>query len=53
MRTIEVLSALEMDTGKPAISSNQALVWAASGRPGVSEPIYGFGSLLEKGGNRL
>jgi maleate isomerase len=48
MRTIEVLSALERDTGKPAISSNQALVWAALRAAGVNEPVYGFGSLLER-----
>ena len=48
MRTIEVLSVLERDTGKPAISSNQALVWASLRAAGVNEPIYGFGSLLER-----
>jgi maleate isomerase len=48
LRTIEVLSALEKDTGKPAISSNQALLWGALQMVGVREPIYGFGSLLER-----
>ena len=48
LRTIEVLSALEKDTGKPAISSNQALLWGALRMVGVREPIYGFGSLLER-----
>jgi len=48
LRTIEVLSALESDTGKPTISSNQALLWAALKAVGVKEPIYGFGSLMEK-----
>ncbi|MEO0249730.1 MAG: maleate cis-trans isomerase [candidate division WOR-3 bacterium] len=48
LRTIEVLSALETDTGKPTISSNQALLWAALKALGVNEPIYGFGSLLER-----
>ena len=47
MRSIEVLSALERDTGRPVISSNQALVWAALKAAGVNEPVYGFGSLLE------
>jgi len=48
LRTIEVLSALEEDTGKPAISSNQALLWSALRMIGVIEPICGFGSLLER-----
>jgi maleate isomerase len=48
MRTIEVLSALEKDTGRPVISSNQALLWAALKAVGVRDPIYGFGSLLER-----
>ena len=48
LRTIEVLSVLECDTGKPTISSNQALLWAALRAVGVKEPIYGFGSLLER-----
>jgi len=48
LRTIEVLSALETDTGKPTISSNQALLWASLRAVGVRDPIYGFGSLLER-----
>lgn len=48
MRTIEILGALERDTGKPTISSNQALLWSALRAVGVNEPIYGFGSLLER-----
>ena len=48
LRTIEILSALEKDTGKPAISSNQALLWSALRMVGVNEPIYGYGSLLER-----
>lgn len=47
MRTIELLSVLESDTGKPAISSNQALVWAALRKMAVNAQIQGFGSLLE------
>jgi maleate isomerase len=48
LRTIEILSAIEKDTGKPAISSNQALLWASLRAVGVNDPIYGFGSLLER-----
>jgi len=48
LRTIEILSDLERNTGKPAISSNQAMLWGALRMVGVREPIYGFGSLLER-----
>jgi maleate isomerase len=48
LRTIEILSALEKDTGKPVISSNQALLWSALRMTRVSEPILGYGSLLER-----
>jgi maleate isomerase len=48
LRTIEILSTLERDTGKPVISSNQALLWSALRMTGVNEPILGYGSLLER-----
>jgi maleate isomerase len=48
LRTIEILSALETDTGRPVISSNQALLWSALRMVGVNERLYGFGSLLER-----
>lgn len=48
LRTIEILSTLEKDMGKPVISSNQALLWSALRMVGVNEPIHGFGSLLER-----
>lgn len=47
LRTIEVLSALERETGKTAISSNQALLWSALRAVGINDPLHGFGSLLE------
>jgi maleate cis-trans isomerase len=48
LRTIEILSTLEKDTGKPVISSNQALLWSALRMAGVKEPVTGYGSLLER-----
>lgn len=48
LRTIEILSTLEKDIGKPVISSNQAMLWSALRAMRVNEPIYGFGRLLEK-----
>jgi maleate isomerase len=48
LRTIEVLSVLEKDLGKPVISSNQAMLWSCLREVGVKESIYGFGSLMER-----
>jgi maleate cis-trans isomerase len=47
-RTIEILPGLEKDIGKPVISSNQAMFWDALNILGVNDPLYGYGSLLEK-----
>lgn len=48
LRTIEAIPALEKELGKPVISSNQALLWSSLRLAGVNDPIYGFGSLLER-----
>lgn len=44
--TIAVLETLERDLGKPVISSNQALFWAALRLAGVRDTVPGVGSLL-------
>jgi maleate cis-trans isomerase len=44
--TVGVLEALERELGKPAVSSNQALLWRALRLAGVREPVAGFGRLL-------
>ncbi len=47
-RTIDILSELEERTGKPALSSNLATLWAALKHlPKGCGPIRGFGRLLE------
>jgi maleate isomerase len=46
IRTIDVLEALERDLGKPALSTNQALMWRSLALAGVNTEIGGFGSLL-------
>jgi maleate cis-trans isomerase len=46
MPTISVLETLETDLGKPALSSNAAMMWHALRRCGVREPIPGYGRLL-------
>ena len=47
-RTIEILAELERHTGKPALSSNAATLWACLRRlPNWMGAIQGFGRLLE------
>lgn len=48
-RTFEVLEALEVDLGKPVISSNSATLWAVLKEVGIKEPVVGLGELLEFG----
>ena len=46
MRSIETLARLEKRLGKPVISSNQALMFAAMQRAGIADAVPGFGRLL-------
>jgi maleate cis-trans isomerase len=45
-RTFEVLEDLENDTGRPAVSSNQALLWHALRTLRVGDRLPGLGTLL-------
>ncbi len=45
-RSVEAVEALEQLLGKPVVSSNQAMIWAAFRKLGIKESIQGFGSLL-------
>jgi len=45
-RSFEILEALEQDTGRPAVSSNQALLWHALRTLGVGDRLPGLGRLL-------
>lgn len=47
-RAAEVLDIIETDLGKPAISSNQATLWAMLKLAGAREPVKGFGTLLTR-----
>ena len=51
-RSLEVIDAIEADTGKPVITSNQALLWSAMRAAGHSCQIYGFGRLLRGAADR-
>ena len=48
LRTIEVIKALEVDLGRPVVTSNQASMWKALRTGGFKERILGYGSLLEE-----
>jgi maleate isomerase len=45
-RTIEIIEALEENTGKPVVTSNQASMAMALKVMGIKEKIGGFGALL-------
>ena len=47
-RAMEVAEQLELDSGKPVITSNQATVWAAFRALGLTEPVLGNGRLLSE-----
>ena len=47
--TVAVLARIESELRKPVISSNQATMWKLKNMVGLTEPIKGFGSLLETG----
>ncbi|HZT87759.1 MAG TPA: aspartate/glutamate racemase family protein [Stellaceae bacterium] len=46
MPTLSVLEMLEQDLGKPAVSSNAAIIWHALRLCAVRQPIPGYGRLL-------
>jgi maleate isomerase len=46
-RSVEAVAAIEARTGKPVVSSNQSTIWTALRALGLTEPIAGFGRLLE------
>ena len=47
LRTVAVLQELEEDLAKPVVSANQASFWQGLRLAGVSEPVVGFGRLLQ------
>lgn len=47
MRLVEAVSVIEAATGKPATSSNHAMVWHMLRLAGIAEPIAGLGRLFE------
>ncbi len=49
LRTIDAIPAIEAASGKPATSSNHAMVWHMLRQSGIDEPIAGLGQLFERG----
>ncbi|MEQ1611575.1 MAG: Asp/Glu racemase [Hyphomicrobiaceae bacterium] len=47
LRTIDAIAAIEAASGKPATSSNHAMLWHMLRLAGINEPISGLGRLFE------
>lgn len=47
MRSVETIARLEQATGKPVVTSNQAMAYATLHALDIPDPIPGFGRLLE------
>ncbi len=46
-RSIDVIEAIEVDTGLPVITSNQVVMWSALRRLGIAENPPGYGRLWD------
>jgi len=46
VRSADVIEALERDLGRPVITSNQAMLWAALRSAGIHDRVAGFGRLM-------
>lgn len=46
LRSIEIINELELLTGKPVITSNQAMAWDVMRLAGINDSISGYGILL-------
>ena len=50
LRTLDIVDALEQQVGKPAIVSNQAMMWDCLRRAGIDDRIAGYGRLMHMSG---
>ena len=48
LRSVDIIDALEARTGKPVVTSNQALMWDALRLAGIPDRIEGYGRLLRE-----
>ena len=53
LRTLDIVDALEQQIGKPAIVSNQAMMWDCLRRAGIDDNIDGYGRLLQTSGRMV
>lgn len=47
-RVVDILEAFEADTGKPAVTPAQAMIWKTLSLMGFKSPIRGYGRLLSE-----
>lgn len=47
-RSLEVAEKIEQRIGKPVVTANGAMIWAALRAMGDAKPVKGFGKLLER-----
>lgn len=50
LRALDVVGALEEQVGKPAIVSNQAMMWDCLRRAGIDDRIEGYGRVFQMSG---
>ena len=48
VRSSEVIAALEDRLARPVITSNQVMAWHALRSGGITDPVHGYGRLLER-----
>ncbi len=48
LRAIDVLESIEQTIGKPALSSNQCMIWDCLRSAGYQSPLEGYGRLLRQ-----
>lgn len=53
LRALDIVGALEEQIGKPAIVSNQAMMWDCLRRAGIGDAIAGYGRLLQISGRSV
>ncbi len=53
LRTLDIVGALEEQVGKPAIVSNQAMMWDCLRRAGIEDRIDGYGRLFHMSGRAV
>ena len=46
LRTLDVIGEIERRAGKPAVCSNQAMIWDCLRLAGINDRIEGYGRLL-------